>query len=271
MRLTKFDIGIMISMAIIIIFMSFTFPAMGLTSQNATQATDIPEFNITTDRFSLSGEFPDKPGAPSKGELIYDESKFANGDNFIMLKGDFDNGYELNILDIAGDGTIKFTEYSSSSVVGTDEYVVNGTGDGITHQNNSYIVEVIVTEWNGSTDFTAEYEIIQQPSGAGFLGRLPIVGGIFDATAELASIVGWIGTIFWFIAILIVEILLNVAITVFDSAVYFISLFGWLVSTYTGIVGGAPSGYISVVILIPGIALFSVFAKISIMLVSSVR
>ena len=76
MDFTTRDIGILISMSLAVIMISFVFPTIGLADTGDKAAeSEIPEFNISTDRFDFAGDFPDNPGTPSTGALERNEAE----------------------------------------------------------------------------------------------------------------------------------------------------------------------------------------------------
>lgn len=259
MNMNKTDIGILISMSIVVIFMSFTFPAMGLAGNN-TNTSDIPRFDISNDILDITNEFPDRPNAPSKGTLNHSSTQFDSGEGQIQYE--FGPG-------ISGNGSVFI------AVPQPDEVVISN----LTGQTNATFTSNDTTKtviWDGFTvDIHSidtsiglyEYLITERPEDKGFIASLPIVGTIFSAGNALAGTLAWIGSIIYFFVVSIFEVTITGIIVIVKASIFIFSTLTWLVSSYTSIVTAAPTGWISVVILIPAIALFTVFAKMAIMLI----
>lgn len=272
MNFTKFDLTIIVVMSIGIISMSFVFPALGLTDES-TNESDVPEFDMASDRFDFAGEMPDNPGTPSQGEFNVQTDDGGQ----LRLKQSPEEDINLN----ANDGTPGTDqvdpEVSLNKLNGTEDspYQVNATlsevGDSATLEGFDYVADMewVRTENENQSNETAivSYEIIEQPSDETWLSRVPVVGGIVSGANALAGIVGWIGSLIWWGFTFFVQTGLNVLGMVVDVAVYFVSTLSWLVGTYTGIVSGA-NAWAAVFVAIPGILLFGEFAKIVMVLIS---
>lgn len=260
MEFSKHDMIILLTMTVAIICLSFTLPALGMAGggDSATES-DIPEFNLTTDRFDFAGEFPDSPGTPSSGELEIDNSNVEASDNFV----DLGNGTSMTLFD-GPDMQMGINNIDASG--GDDVYFNNSeVGDIQTLEAFGYEIdaELLSVENEGESDFTwsVRWEIEDQPSDSGFISRIPIVGGVVSIGESLASMVGWIGSIiFWFVGTVVTTVT-NLIVVLIDIVTFFISLLHWMLSTYLGYVSAA-DGFASVFLMVPGILLFLEFAKL---------
>lgn len=272
MNFSKWDIGIMIAMSFAVISMSFVFPALGLSGSNV-QESEIPSFNITTERFDWTGEFPDRPGTPSSGILRWNSDITGASDNQIWLDGDTTDGTELVLLN---NGTpsnpqpeVLVNNWDGGSAV-TDEYIFNDVGDILEHDNFSYIIqfEYVTNTTNDQGDRILEvsYDIEQQPSDTTWYGRIPFLGGVVSAGNQLAGILGWIGTVFWWASATIVTTVLNFLGITFDVITFLLSTFYWIVGTYTSVITGAPS-WVGVFLAIPGLLLSIELGKVTLLII----
>lgn len=273
MELTRFDAVVLVGMTLGVIFMSFTFPALGMTDNDAVNETDVPEFNMSADRFDFAGDFPDNPGAPSQGTLEWVNDDADISDNTRWIEGDdTSDGTQITLVNFNKSGSaeinITVADYSSGSSV-RDEYQITKEGEFITHNNFSYQIEFEVTDYepSGNASASVRYTIEEQPDDTGWLGRIPVVGGLFSAGSQLASIVGWIGSIIWWFVTYLFEIAATLVVVLFEAIAFIFSLFHWLLSTYFGIVSAASAPW-SAFLVIPGVVLFIEFAKIGMIGVS---
>jgi hypothetical protein len=136
-NISKFDVGILFSMTLAVILISFTGPVFGLTDANATDHQDIPNLSIGQNTFDVAGEFPEQPGAPSQGELVFTEIEsggFGINQLFVSGSAQGDNdGIELVVLN---DGTsadpeaqVLVNDWNSGNVVSTTRFNLTSEGD----------------------------------------------------------------------------------------------------------------------------------------------
>lgn len=268
MEMTKFDFGVIMSMSIAVIAMNFAFPLLGLAGDSPDE-NNIPEFNISSDRFDMAGEFPQRPGTPTKGLIKWDEEKTGDSDNQIWLDGDTSGGTEMVLLNDGNETDprpeIVVNNWESGSSTGTDKYYIENESEYVVHNNFSYEVHFTWVETRNlnksNMQFDVEYEIREQPSDTGWVDRIPIVGSLYSGAEATASVLSWLGSILWWFFISFWEIVLNLLGILFDIIVFAISTMQWLISTYTNIVSAANS-FAAVVVSIPGILLFLEFIKV---------
>ncbi len=268
MEFTSHDMKIIVSMVFAIVIMSLVFPPLGLTSADSVDANEIPEFNMSQTRFDFTNEFPDRPNAPSQGNLYFNEDLQGDSDNVLWLDGDTDNGTEVVLLNNNNfsdpEPQIRVNNWNSGSVAATDIYNFNQVGNIEVHDNFSYEVQFtyITLENVNETDQTInmQYKIREQPSDRNWIRRIPIVGGIVGAGEQLVGVIAWGFSIIWWFTARAAETGLNIIGMLFDIMSFIIDMLVFMVSTYTAIVQNA-SEYAAVMVLIPGIVLSLEFMK----------
>lgn len=272
MNFTGRDFGILMAMSIVIISMTFAFPALGLSGSKTTES-DIPQFNLTKDRFNFTDEFPENPGTPAKGTLWFDLSLEGDSENSIWLHGDTSDGVQMVLRDNNTDNTtarVALYNWSGGSTTGSDIYNLENVGDIANHNNFSYEVKLEYTKLENvnKSDQTlyVEYTIERTPADTKWYSRIPLVGGLMSAGDNLAGMVGWIGSILYYFVATFIATLLNLIFIVIDVFVFIATFFHWLLSGYFGVVNSA-GGFATVVTLIPGIILFLEFSKLGMVVI----
>lgn len=268
MNFTYRDMLILLSMTVAVILMSFTFTALGLANEDV-QENDIPEFNTTAENFNMVDEFPDNPGTPSQFTITWNELLSGSSDNQYWLHGDTNGGVEAALFNDGNasnpEPRIRINDWNSGSVNSYKEYNFSEEGNYsvITEGNYTLYIEWDETKNLGENDmsFGVLVQIREQPSDKGFLGRIPVVGAVFSAGQELASIVAYIGVVIWWISATILEITINLILTLYGVIVFFVSMIHWLLITYTAIITGV-SAWASVFLAIPGTLLMLEFTKL---------
>lgn len=271
MNITTRDVAVLIVMSLAIVGMSFVMPAMGLTEAN-TDESDVPEFTINGSRFDFAGDFPDQPHTPASGDVFFNSDTFVR-ENQLWLEGNTKSGIKISVTS-SNNGTLFVDEWDSGLVVGSDSYDLVREGQTIRHDNFSYEIDFVVTNYtsiqNSTPDdpdsvvdaYRVEYTIINQPTtGGGWLGRITEAGGLFETADALAGMLGWIGTVIWWFFVTIFEIALNLLALLVDSLTFFTDLALWLINTYGEVISSA-EGFAQVFVAIPGIILSSVLAKV---------
>lgn len=265
-ELSKFDVTLLFTMALAVVSMSFVMPALGLSS-TSTDANDIPELNVSESRFDLVGGFPEQPNTATSGTMFYNttrQSAFSN--NAFFLDGGTSGGYELLLLQNSstGDAELNLQQWSSGSVTSEQTVVLNeSTNPTGVLSVGDYVVGVELGEDNNPPGYLqAKWNVKSQPTpGGSFIGRIPVVGSLFQTADAVASILAWLVTVFIWISTSIVEAFLNVIGIVFDVSVYFIRLLTWLTTTYASVVSAADS-WVTVFVALPGIILSVTLAKV---------
>lgn len=263
MNFGKTDFILLLTMTLAVVSMSFMFPALGITdSSDTANASDIPSFNITSDRFNLAGGFPQAPGTPTQGTLWFVAGEpSATSENRVWVDGDTSDGVEVFLSeDISSNNTGEVTvnTWDSGSVTSSSNETFSSTNDTFTLVSSEgfgfrFDVEEIDTN---ESYYETSYQITQRPRDTG-----GFISGLLGTAGDTAKTLVWFGTIFFWASTFIVELGLNALGIIFDVVTFFITLLAWLTSTYTSVVSSA-SGFASVFVAIPGMILSIVLAKI---------
>lgn len=268
MDFTKFDMSLLVVMSLAIISMSFVMPAVGLADSGGdanVSSSDIPELSVEADRFDFAGNFPDRPGTPAKGQLEYDPDNPIESDNFRQIGGgstDLVLALDDNPTN-ASEGRIEFRTIDS----GTGGIIYSNTttfveDDFVTDSNGSWEVHFDALEVTPNESIRMDYEIKERDeSDDGFLGGLPVVGTLFDTGQAIASVVAWIGSIFWWFFALLSQTAINLIGILFDVATFTFGLVAWLTTTYGAVIDNA-QGFATVFVALPGVILSMLFAKL---------
>lgn len=274
MNFSKFDMVILCVMSVGIVVMSFVFPALGLadadTSENA-----IPEFDMQSDRFDFASDFPDRPGTPSQGELSFDSDAEDFSDNQVWLQGsDTSDGTDMTLTRNASSNAprVNLNYWVDGSLNATANETFTSVGDRALMEAGPWDVRVELLEYSEPTNDTIEatvsWEVAEQPtSGGGWLGRIPVVGTLYEGASALPGVVSWLGSVVWWFFTSAWEVALNVLGMTFDVATYLFDTVSWLLGTYGAIMTAAES-WVALFVAIPGILLFLEFAKLAMILVS---
>ena len=274
MNWTKYDTMILMSMGIVVIFMSFTFPALGLTGENVN-TTDIPEFNMSKNAVQFIDEFPESPGIPSQGQLTYYANRSGGGDkDQAWLTGTTQDGVEHLILN-RGDNTNPDMElrqnYWTDGNVVIDNYTYDNEGDSWTMINNSWVVDYNVTNYEntGQSNFTntVEWEVRQTPQDTAWWNGIPFVGGAISGAYQLAGVALYLGAIFYWAIATFFQVVINLLLIVINVFVFLISFMHFIITTYFAITSGVV-GFGKLIIYIPGVLLSIEFAKIGMLAIS---
>jgi hypothetical protein len=261
MNFSKFDVVMVATMALAVISMSFVMPALGLTTADAEES-EIPEFSVNSNAFDLAGDMPDSPGVPGQGTLTMTENNPSISENFV----DLDSGVTMLMLQEA-DVTDPEMEVMLTNGSATTSLYFNESPEGAIKSFDSFgygiDVELASVENRNESTFTwsVDWKVTDEPTeSAGFLDRIPIVGGVVGAGEALAQIVGWIGSLVWWGIATIFEVTINVLVMIAESMLFLIETGLWLTQTYADVVSAA-SSWASIFVAVPGLILFMEFAK----------
>jgi hypothetical protein len=274
-NISKFDVGMLFSMTLAVILISFTGPVFGLTSANATDHQDIPNLSIGQNTFDVAGEFPEQPGAPSQGELVDTENEsggFGINQLFVSGSAQGDNdGIELVVINggtsADPEAQVLVNDWNSGNVVSTTEFNLSSEGDTAIYNNDTTAFRIDFEATNitnnsgsGNTQVAVQYDIVQTPSDTGIVNNLPIIGGIASGASDLAGTLGWIGSVVFYLFLVLGETILNVITVLVDVTVYLISMVGWMFATYLGVIENA-GGWARVIVAVPGTLFAAILAK----------
>lgn len=276
MEFTKFDLTLLISLALFVTLASLTFPAMGLVADDVN-TTDIPQFNITNERFNWAGDFPEQVEAPSQGTLVYNSTIPLNGfgdESHVWLEGsESSGGIRLSLTEsgstFAENAEFRLEDFSTTPVT-AETVEIQNVSEGDILANFSYRIEVqwtqnetFVQDGQTEAEFTGTYEITQRPSDEGWLSSIPLVGGVVSGVWQT---VAYIGIIFWWVSTTALQIILNLIGVVYDIVTFMLTGVYFIVNNYTAIIDGAPFSWIKLILTIPLFGLGYVLAKIAIIM-----
>lgn len=253
MAITKNDLVITISMLVALIFVNIVIVEAELANDQI-QEDEIPELNLSSNRFDLVGEKPREPLGPKQFRVAFD----------------------LN-------DTARVTQVNSTTKVSA-ETSPPGCSYALKDENN-LILEDKSLDKNGSTmaltygewkvQMTLENNqtclargtILESPGGAsgflsGFLGSTAeAIQGVWSSITYFASVGLWI------IAV-IIETTVSVGALLFDVAAFGIGFLGWAFGTYVALTSAAGS-WASLALTVPVVGLSVMFVKIGTSLISS--
>jgi hypothetical protein len=274
MNISKFDIAVLFSTSLCVILLSLSAPAMGLTSANSTNASDVPRFNASAGSFDIVGEFPDTPGTPSSGRLVYNTNgPLGDGINNVWLDGEDTSGGTQIVTGNAGNTSdpevdVTITEWQNGNVYHQESFILSSVGETAQYQNDSWN---IVLEYDAFRENTADgtkvftaYEVNNSPDDEGLLASIPVVGDVADLVASGAFFIGEV--IYWLVAS-IFEVTVTLIIQIVNFVTFMINLLGWLSGTYFSVASNAP-GFAGVIVMVPAIMLFAELAKIIAVVIS---
>lgn len=269
MNFSKGDMFIGMSMSVAVIFMSFTFPALGMTGDSVNES-EIPEFNASKGTYQFATERPKYPDRPSKGTLRYvngSETWEDNRQTYLQRGG---TEYLISFYDSTKQQPnatyqINLIKFNSSGSWSTSKTIAENESKTLTAIDEAYKVgfnNLNIEQGDPDNIGTVDWNVITQPSDTSWVGRLPVVGSIISGADQLAAIVGWIGSVLWHFVYQFIVLSTNVFTVFFNIISYVINFMVWLLSTYGNIVTGAPTAWASVIVAIPGILLSFEFMKL---------
>jgi hypothetical protein len=274
MNISKFDIAVLFSTSLCVILLSLSAPAFGLTSQNATNASDVPRFNTSADSFDIAGEFPDTPGTPSSGRLVYNTNgPGGDGINNVWVDGEDTSGGTQIVTGNAGNTSdpevdVTITEWQNGNIYHQESFILSQVGETAQYQNDSWNIlleyDAFETGTADGTKIFTTYEVKQSPDDEGLLSGIPIVGDVADLVASGTFFIGEV--IFWFAAT-VFEVTVTLILAIVNFVTFMIDLIGWLTTTYFDIALNAP-GFAGVIVMVPAIMLFAELAKIIAVVIS---
>lgn len=265
MPITQRDVMLLLTMALAIVSMSFVFPALGLGGDQV-QSNEIPEFDIDEDRFDLAGDFPEVPGSPSSGDLVWEDGR-DDQLNRDYIRGDTSGGLEIFVDPDAPTGynaSVTLNEWDSGNVIYTVDFLFSEVGDEHVYVNQSMGIEMTMeaTEISDDRD-VVRYTVESRTDGSGgggWLENVPLIGGAVEVASATGAVLGWFVEVFVWAALFLFDLIANTVAIGGEVAVYLVSLLAWMSTTYTGIVSAA-QGWASVFVALPGVIFGTVLAK----------
>lgn len=270
MNFTHTDMMIIISMTIAVVVMTFVFPAADLANADEAESSDIPEFDIDSSRFDFAGDFPSTPD-PSSGTLTFDNNRsdeFAD-DREDYHHGDRADGVRSRLVGVSANSVVSVSlqEMLNGGINQSEQVNLENVGETKEIHNDSmgYTVQYTLEsrENNGTSDvvFDVDYKIVERPEDTSFIGSIPVIGSAFSAAETLANVLGWIGSVLFWLFGTLFEVTFNLVGVLFDVMVFGIDTASWLVTTWQAIAAGSAS-WAQVFVAIPGLLLFLEFGKL---------
>lgn len=279
MNFTAFDIKILITMVTACIVLSIVFTGLGMSEQTVS-TNDVPELDISSDRFDLIGDFPDYPSNPSSGKLQYYEDSESSAlshsrwlDREVGTNGNTISGTQINFIETlnstASNREMEFNIFDAES--GNISAVTLDVGETATLNMNGY--EVVVEFESERDDSNSEYyaqldwELASQPGESDFLTRIPVVSTLYSVGQGVAAFVGWIGSILLFFCVTTYVVIVEIVSTLFKLMVFFLELLYWMNATYLNIMFTGDS-FVALILFIPAVLVYIMVGKLVLVAVS---
>lgn len=262
MSITQKDAMLVFTMALAVVVMSFLFPAFGIGGDEVTE-NEIPELNISENRFNLAGESPEFPNSPKEGRLWFNTTKdLAFSENSIWLTGDTSGGVELTLIQNASNPNVSEVIISrwNGSLAEQDRAFLAENETGATQRDvisvQGWRLAVEVGDDNAPPEYLEiDWNVAEGSESTGFIGT------VFGAVSQTASVLAWLVIVFIWFSTAVVQFFLNAMVLIFEVSSYFIALLLWLLTTYGSIITAAPS-WTKVFVALPGIILSVTLGKI---------
>ena len=266
MNFDKNDMIILVVMLIAVVSLGMTLPALGLTDADPDE-DDLPEFNVTSDRFDFAGDFPTRPGGPGQhnheafgggnSNLNTPEIEIDGGDGFI-------NTYVIpSGNDFVVQGEVGHTPEQFSELIQLEQ---EGDRKRVTEESLEIDVEFELVWFDDDQDVddieaVTLVTVHEQPESTGWISNVPIVGTIVDGGSEVAASALWIGQVILWFFLFLFEMALNLLAMLAESTFFVIELFHFLLSTYADVIAGANT-WSGIFVSIPMVIMMLVFVKL---------
>lgn len=288
MDITPLDITILVASTTGIILMSFAFPALGLTGDETTES-DVPSFDIETDRFDMVGDFPSRPGSPDGGTLVWTGD--GNRDNPVPGSGS-DNDHWITggtndgeFIFVINDNNVSdplwlvgVQDWDNDALTNEENVTLSGQGDAASISEGDWEIRVELDRLyniNESPGQTAEvtYTIENDPTSedSAWYSGIPVVSATEDAIEWLARTMVFIGNVVQWFVLTIVEFIWNMAFVIYETVTFAFGLASFLVTTYADITTASGlDSWAQVVLLIPGILFMIEWTKVAVVFVDTI-
>lgn len=267
---SKNDFKIVLTMSLFLIIISFVFPVLGFTA-GSVQTADIPSFNVSENHLNFVQEPPEMPSNPSEGTLTWEDGaqefednrqEWIEADRFSITF--FNQGSTSN-----PDMQVNLNEFNDTGGGFVDSSITENEYVLLELSNYSISFENMELGENNETA-TVDWEIHDQPEETSWINQIPLVGGLADALATIASIFSWFVSVIFHWVVVGLTAIANLFLSLFNILSFILSFFFWLLTTYADITTGAPTTYVSVFMALPGVLLSYEFAKLIILLVQTI-
>lgn len=268
MNFSKFDISVLVVMSLAVIVMSYMYPALGMSTAPAVNESDVPEFNISSSTYDITGQFPEPPRLSDSGQLEFDEDGLgssAEGVSLLYIQRPKEDGYSIETYEAtSGDKKITVINWANGTVSDQYDYPINSEGQTVYHEEDGFTITFEVEKIENGSDsdtlIVVDYKIQSAPDSSDGISSIPLIG---DAADLVATVISYGVTAFAYISLVIVEIVINVISVSVSLALFLFGQGVFLAATYTDIVTSAPS-WAGVVLAVPGLLVSAEFAKLAI-------
>lgn len=262
----KFDISVIVVMSLAVIVMSFTFPALGLTGSNVADS-DVPSFNASANTFDLTGDTPNQPRTSDSGQIRYEESgagASVEGVSLLYIQRPKTDGYSMEVFNASTGPQLTLINFSGGAAADTyDTPINNDTSWTHLHQEDGWTIEFsidTIEDYNGpDMRIVLDYEIQSAPDDSDGISGIPLIG---DTADLVATVLSYGITMFAYISLVLVEIVINTIVVIANISVYFVSMGVFLASTYASIISGTSTGWAAAVLTVPSVLLTAMLAKL---------
>ena len=290
MNFGKNDMLILVGSFMVILFMTLVFPSLGLTTDGAEES-NIPELDISESTVDLVGERPEWPRTPTSGELRYMVDGTSTERQDVLHRDDDDPNYavfvetfcweqdpvnedcqvQISVFDSDGteDNYNEITEY----VIEESDFEDRGTVELSAENADGEDWEIEVTfvhveNWGSEDiDYRIQWELVDSPEGGDWLSGVPILGGIFSTANEIASVVAWGITIFFWVSAWFVELVINAIGLLINLFLFGIDIVTFMVTNYNGMISET-SGFASFILIVPAMLLSVELLKLGFIFIS---
>lgn len=280
--LTTDDIRILMSLLVMVIFMSLILPGVGL-SDTSFDLEEAPSINVSDINIDIRDDIPQyRPETSTEGYIgETDVNVDSENDKFIWRD---EAGY---FSDASGTKLIVFHDPPSEK---TSVELGYYDADGLAEEEDAYwnwsdleegetadevggetqeleiqtdngedIVIVDIVEFKeGAVDeggkSVVEYDVQNAATPDSFLGGIPVIGGAADA---VGSAVAWIANVIMWFPLFVFSIITAIASVLWNISSFFFDLVVWISEGFTKMIVDAP-GPASIIALVITI-LFSVY------------
>lgn len=285
------DIKLLTIMLIAVIIMSFTMTSFGLAdSDDEITASDVPQYEPSFSEFDMAGEMPRSPGTPSSGELVWEQQLKGDSENQIWLTGgprassnDKNDGYEVTWINFGNKSdpqmNVTLNNWNDGNLSKSDSITLDRGDlhiDSLIEDDSSAIFDDMkvgfqfTNEFNeGDDDYKAilQFQVREESTDTSWFDRIPLVGGVLDATEQVAAVVAWGFTVILWGLTFITQVALNALITLANSALFLGELGLFMANAYASLVSTAGS-WASLFLLVPTVVILLIVTKYVILIVS---
>ena len=269
MNFTKHDKMILIASFMLIVFMTLVFPALGLTDDGAEES-NVPELDISTSTMELVGERPEFPRSPTSGELRYTTDRVFNDQDVLHRDSEnvvFSETFCWGDDPANEDCIVQILVFDENDHIESDNHTItqddfedrnvivleadDGSGDTWELRHRFEHVENWGTD---DIDYRVSWEIEDSPQAGGWLDNTPILGSVFATADAIASVVGWLASVFFWFCAWFVQLVINAIAVLIQSIFFGIDLLVFMTGNYSDMISET-SGIASFILMIPSLLL----------------